>query len=522
MLNLGRLVREQAMHYPSRIAVRLGHTTLDYATLDAMSDKVASYLRALGVEPGAKVALSCPNLPYFPVVYYGILKAGAVVVPLNVLLKAREIAYHLRDADAVAYFLFEGNDALPMGKEGAAAFAEVDGCQHLVMITADPADPSPVAGAATLGQVLASTKAEGEVHPTKPEDTAVILYTSGTTGRAKGAELTHLNMVLNADVSVGLYATLDAWPHEHVYLMALPLFHSFGQTTGMNAMFRAGGSITMLPRFEPQQALRQMIDDGVTIFAGVPTMYWALLNAAGSLSAGDMDTLRRQLKFALSGGASLPVEILKRFEEVYGIGIMEGYGLSETSPVASFNHGDRERKPGTVGQAVRGVEIRVVDENDVEVQRGSPGEVVIRGHNIMKGYYKRPDESADAMRGGWFHSGDIGSMDEAGYLSIVDRLKDVILRGGFNVYPREVEEVLMTHPAVSLAAVVGVPDAEHGEEVKAFIVLKEGAEARAEDIVAWSREQMAVFKYPRSVEFRDALPMNATGKILRRELRPTT
>lgn len=521
MLNLGNFVREQALNHPDRVAVRMGATTIDYATIDAMSDRVAAYLRGVGIRPGEKVALSCPNVPYFPVVYYGILKAGAVVVPLNVLLKAREIAYHLQDSDAVAYFLFEGTDALPMGREGAAAFDDVKTCKDLIIITADPAAEGPVEGAMTLGRLLASTERDSDVYPANAEDTAVILYTSGTTGRAKGAELTHLNMMMNADVSLNLYRTLDAWPHEHVYLMALPLFHSFGQTTGMNAMFRAGGSITMLPRFESVQALRQMLDHGVTIFAGVPTMYWALLNAAASLDEADMERLRRQLKFALSGGAALPVEILRRFEEVYGIGIMEGYGLSETSPVASFNHGDRERRPGTVGQAVYGVELRVVDENDETVPAGTPGEVVIRGHNIMKGYYKRPEETEAALRGGWFHSGDIGVMDADRYISIVDRLKDVILRGGFNVYPREVEEVLLTHPAISLAAVVGVPDPEHGEEIKAFVVLKDGASATEEEIVAWSREQMAVFKYPRSVEFRDALPMNATGKILRRELRAT-
>ena len=499
----------------------MGSTTLDYARVDDMSDRVAAYLRGLGVQPGDKVALSCPNLPYFPVVYYGILKAGAVVVPLNVLLKAREVAYHLQDSDAVAYFLFEGTDALPMGREGAAAFEDVKGCKDLVIITADPAADGPIEGAMTLGRLLATTQPDRDIHAADAEDTAVILYTSGTTGRAKGAELTHLNMVMNADVSTNLYRTLDAWPNEHVYLMALPLFHSFGQTTGMNAMFRAGGSITMLPRFEPVQALRQMLDHGVTIFAGVPTMYWALLNASASLDEADMERLRQLLKFALSGGAALPVEILRQFQRVYGIGIMEGYGLSETSPVASFNHADRERRPGTVGQPIYGVDIRVVDENDHAVPAGTPGEILIRGHNVMKGYYKRPEETAEVLRGGWFHSGDIGVMDDERYVSIVDRLKDVILRGGFNVYPREVEEVLLTHPAISLAAVVGTPDPEHGEEIKAFVVLKDGMTATEQEIVAWSREQMAVFKYPRSVEFRDALPMNATGKILRRELRAT-
>lgn len=519
MLNLGRFVREHALHYPRRVAVTMGETSLDYGTLDALSDRVAGFLREEGVEPGEKVALSCPNLPSFPIVYYGILKAGAVVVPLNVLLKRREIAYHLQDSDASAYFVFEGTPELPMAREGAQAFADSPGCRRLVIMTADPEAPAPVDGAVTLGSILAGSTPLREVHPSDASDTAVILYTSGTTGQPKGAELTHLNMVMNAIQSNAIVRTPSVPREEHAFLMALPLFHSFGQTVGMNSMFYGGGSISMLPRFDAGRALRIMLDHGITVFAGVPTMYWALLNAAASLTDGEKERLRSRLTFAMSGGAALPVEILRRFEEVYGIGILEGYGLSETSPVASFNHPDRERRPGTIGQPIFGVEMRVVDENDREVPVGEPGEIAIRGHNVMKGYHKRPDATAAAMRGGWFHSGDIGVMDEDGYFRVVDRLKDMILRGGFNVYPREVEEVLMTHPAVSLAAVVGVPHEQHGEEIKAFVVLQDGASLTPEDLISWSKEQMAAYKYPRLVEFRSELPMNATGKILRRTLR---
>ncbi len=519
MLNLGRFVREHALHYPERVAVRMGDSSLDYGTLDALSDRVAGYLRAQGVEPGEKVALSCPNLPYFPIVYYGILKAGCVVVPLNVLLKAREIAYHLHDSDASAYFVFEGTPELPMAKEGAQAFEDTPGCRHLVVMTADPASPSPTPLGTTLGSLLATQEPSREVHASGAEDTAVILYTSGTTGQPKGAELSQLNMVMNAIQSNGLVRDSGIAPERHAFLMALPLFHSFGQTVGMNSMFYGGGSVTMLPRFDPVQALKLMVAHGITVFAGVPTMYWALLNAASGLSDEEKAQLRSHLAFALSGGAALPVEILRRFEEVYGIAIMEGYGLSETSPVASFNHSDRERRPGTVGQPIFGCEMRVVDENDRDVPVGETGEIVIRGHNVMKGYYQRPDATAEALRGGWFHSGDIGVVDADGYFSIVDRLKDMILRGGFNVYPREIEEVLMTHPAVSLAAVVGVPHEQHGEEIKAYVVLADGASLTADELIAWSKEQMAAYKYPRRVEFRDELPMNATGKILRRTLR---
>ena len=519
MLNLATFVSDHAKYYPNRTALRLGDQGMSYGELDAASNRVANFLVANGIDKGDKVALSCPNLPQFPVVYYGILKAGAVVVPVNVLLKSREIAYHLQDSDAKAYFVFEGSEELPMARYGRAAFEAVESCKLLVVINADLQGRGDVPDAITLGHVLADQPATFQPTATAPEDTAVILYTSGTTGQPKGAELTHSNMVLNAMISNGLVRHRDMDSHEHVCMTVLPLFHSFGQTVCMNSMFYGGGQITMLPRFEAARVLKIMRAHRVTIFAGVPTMYWALLNEADNLSRAEMDAIRNALGFALSGGAALPLEILTRFEEVYGIAIMEGYGLSETSPVASFNHADRLRKPGTVGQPIFGVEMRVVDENDAELPVGEAGEIVIRGHNIMKGYYRRPEATAEAMRGGWFHSGDIGVMSEDGYFRIVDRLKDMILRGGFNVYPREVEEVLLTHPDVSLVAVVGVPHEEHGEEIKAFVVPREGSSLTAEELIAWSKEQLAAYKYPRLVEFRDSLPMNATGKILRRELR---
>ena len=518
MLSLASFVREHALRSPERTAMRMGEQSYSYAQLDAMASAVANYLVEQGLKPGDHVALSCPNLPYFPMVYYGILKAGCVVVPLNVLLKAAEIEYHLNDANAKAYFVFEGTAELPMAKAGAAAFGEVDACQHLIVMTADPAAPSPIENTTTLGQILHSQPKQFEIVPRQATDTAVILYTSGTTGRPKGAELSHLNMVMNALVSVDLIGG-QGLAKDHVFMMVLPLFHSFGQTCGMNSMFYAGGQITMMPRFEPAGAVQIMQAHGVTVFAGVPTMYWGLLGEAKNLSDDAKDKLRSTLQYCMSGGSALAVELLKNFEDAFQVPIMEGYGLSETSPVASFNHADRERKPGTVGQAIFGVEIKVVDENDGEVNAGESGEIVIRGHNVMKGYYERPEATEEALRNGWFHTGDVGVMDDEGYVSIVDRIKDMIVRGGYNVYPREVEEVLMTHPAVSLAAVIGVPHAEHGEEISAYIVLEDDAQATPDEIRAWSKEQMAAYKYPRTVNFVDSLPMNATGKILRRELR---
>jgi long-chain acyl-CoA synthetase len=345
----------------------------------------------------------------------------------------------------------------------------------------------------------------------------VILYTSGTTGVPKGAELTHANMLLNAQASRDLFLDLIGVAQATV-LCVLPLFHSFGQTAVMNAHLLHGNRVVLLPRFEPAAVLATMAAERVNAFAGVPTMYWALLRHVEEQGI-DTAPFAVHLRSCCSGGAAMPVEILHAFDACFGVQILEGYGLSETSPVATFNQVGRPRKPGSVGLPVWGCDVKVVDADDAEVPRGALGEIVIRGHNVMKGYFRRPEATEEALRGGWFHSGDIARMDDDGYLFIADRLKDMIIRCGLNVYPREIEEVLQTHPDVSLAAVIGVPHAEHGEEVVAFVIRKVGATLGADELIAWSRETMAAYKYPRTVEFVDALPMTATGKVLKRELR---
>ncbi len=355
-----------------------------------------------------------------------------------------------------------------------------------------------------------------ETAATSTEDTAVILYTSGTTGFPKGAELSHANMTMNA---LGSRDLLQLTPDD-VHLIVLPLFHSFGQTVLMNAGLSMGNTLVLIPRFDPAAVLGAMQAEKVTVFAGVPTMYWALLTFEDPEKKIDIPTIAQNLRVGVSGASSLPLEIIRGIQEKYGIAIMEGYGLSETSPVATFNLPHKERKPGSVGTPIWGIEVKVFDVDNQEVPTGEVGEIVIRGNNVMKGYYNKPEATAEAFQGTtWFHTGDLGRMDEDGYLFIVDRVKDMIIRGGFNVYPREVEEVLMTHPAVSLASVIGVPHDQHGEEIKAYLVLNPGQNVSEEDIVAWSKEQMAAYKYPRIVEFRDALPMTATGKILKKELK---
>ncbi|MEX2583012.1 MAG: long-chain fatty acid--CoA ligase [Gemmatimonadota bacterium] len=519
MLNLAMILDNAAAKYGQREAVVHGNTRLKYSQVNAMACQVANGLRSLGIGPGDNVALSCPNIPYFPIVYFGILKAGATVVPLNVLLKGSEIAYHLGDSEATAYLCFEGSAELPMGQMGYAGFQEASACEHFVLITANPAAPSPIDGARTLGMLMNGQQSTCETAVREPGDTAVILYTSGTTGRPKGAELTHNNMVLNAIGSRDLSIKALDPAATHVILIALPLFHSFGQTVQMNAGMLNASTLVLIPRFDAGQVAEALVKEKVNLFAGVPTMFWGLLNHIKQ-SGIDPAPIRENLVLCSAGGSAMPVELLKAFEEVFKVTVLEGYGLSETSPVATFNHSDLPRKVGSIGIPIFGCEVRVVDENAQDVPPGKPGEIVIRGHNVMKGYYNRPEATAEAIRNGWFHSGDVATRDEDGYLYIVDRLKDMIIRGGFNVYPREVEETLMTHPAVSLAAVVGVPDEESGEEVKAYIILKEGASVTEAEMVAWCKEEMAAYKYPRMVEFRDSLPMTATGKILKRELAP--
>jgi len=518
--NLATLLENSARDYPDREAIVFPATgrRLTYAEVDAAANMVANTLVSHGIEPGDKVALSCPNLPYFSIVYWGILKAGATVVPLNVLLKGREVAYHLDDSDARAYFCFEGTAELPIGQEGYAGFQQADGCAHFFVITADLASPSPFEGVQTFAQALGAPTFE--TVQTDEDDTAVILYTSGTTGKPKGAELRHRNMRDNALFSESVFGCDPENPER--YLCVLPLFHSFGQTVIQNGAASTGSAVVMLPRFEAGPALELMQSERITFFAGVPTMYWGLLGALKEAGdTVDVAEIRRNLRVAAAGGAALPVEVHKEFEKRFGVTIREGYGLSETSPVASFSPDGEPVRVGSIGRPAPGVEMKLIEPDswdEVEWTPDAIGEIAIKGHNIMKGYYDRPDATAEAIRDGWFRSGDLGRRDEDGWYYIVDRSKDMIIRGGYNVYPREIEEVLMTHPDVSLAAVIGVPHESHGEEIKAFVILEPGATVTEDELVAWGKEQMAAYKYPRQVEFVSTLPMTATGKILKREL----
>jgi long-chain acyl-CoA synthetase len=491
-LNLASLLTESAERSPDAPAIRLGEVELSYAELDDRSARLATLLRENGVEQGDRVGVMLPNVPEFPVAYYGVLRAGGVVVPMNVLLKRREIAFYLEDSGARLLLAWHG-----FAEEARAGAADAG---------AELVEVEPAVFAATLEELEPSP----DVAETAEDDVAVLLYTSGTTGKPKGAELTHLNLARNAEISSRTTCEVDA---GDVVLGALPLFHSFGQTVGMNASLRVGACLTLVPRFDPGEALATMQRDGVTHFYGVPTMFGALLHHP-ERERFDTSALRN----CVTGGASMPVEVLRGFEDAFGATVLEGYGLSETSPVACSNHPDMERKAGSIGTPIEGVEMRLVDESDQPVEQGEVGEIVIRGHNIMKGYWQRPEATAEAMRGGWFHSGDMARTDEEGYFYIVDRKKDLIIRGGYNVYPREVEEVLYEHPKIREAAVLGVPHDEWGEEIGAAVVLHEGEELSPEEASAYVKDRIAAYKYPRVVWFLDDLPKGPTGKILKREI----
>ncbi|ULQ54726.1 long-chain-fatty-acid--CoA ligase [Flavihumibacter fluvii] len=513
MLNLASILEDSTRRYPAKPAFTFRDNSFTYAEINMAANKVANGLIEKGIRPGDKVALSCLNLPQFPIIYFGILKAGAIVVPLSVLLKKEEIEYHLRDSDAKAYFCYTGTPEIAMGEMGYAAFKAVETCTEFILVMPTASMPAAIEGTTTLGSFMMPQSADLETYLSNGDDTCVIIYTSGTTGRPKGAELTHSNLLLNALISCDLMSTNST----DVSLIVLPLFHIFGMTVLMNAGVLKGCTNVLLPRFDAETAFDLMQKHKVTLFAGVPTMYWGLLHYNDPKF--DYDRIAANLKSCVSGGASLPLQVIEDFERRFNVPIIEGYGMSEGSPVVTFNRYDTIRKPGSVGTPVWGVEVKLIDHDGLEVPVGEKGELLYRGHNVMKGYYKKPEETAKALQNGWLHSGDIAIKDEDGFYFIVDRTKDMINRGGYKVYPREIEEVMITHEAVSLVAVIGIPHYELGEEVKAFVVLNAGQNITEIELISWTKEKVATYKYPRHVEFLAALPMSATGKILKKELR---
>ncbi|CCH77096.1 Long-chain-fatty-acid--CoA ligase [Nostocoides japonicum T1-X7] len=494
MTNLATNLVRTAERLPDRTAIRLDAVEVSYADLLRRAQAVAGSLRAAGVQPGDRVSLILPNVPAYPVAFFGALLAGAVVVPMNPLLKAGEIDYYFTDSGASLAFVWPDFEAeARAGASGTGTTIVV--CDAM----------GPVAGQLPDAEPLTTVTDRDD------EDDCLILYTSGTTGRPKGAELTHRNIHLNA---LRCVETITEMTDADVVMGCLPLFHVFGLTVGLQAAVIAGATLTLIPRFDAAKAMEVIDRDGVTIMMGVPTMYAAILNHP------EHDTLSAAtLRLCCSGGAAMPHEVQRGFEQAFGCIILEGYGLSETSPVASFNLPDRERKSGTIGVQIPGCEMRIVDEQGNPLGPGEVGEIAICGDNVMKGYWNKPEATAAAIPDGWFRTGDLATVDEDGYYTIVDRKKDMILRGGMNVYPREVEEALYSHPDVVEAAVVAVPDPVLGEEIGAAIALRPGATATVEDVRQHVKDRIAAYKYPRHVWRVDELPKTATGKILRREVK---
>jgi long-chain acyl-CoA synthetase len=495
LTNLASNLANTTAAHAGRVAVRVDNAAMTYRALDEASARVAGLLRERGFRPGDRVGIMAPNVAEVPVLYYGILRAGGIVVPMNPLLKVREVSYYLGDSGAGLIFAWH---AFAGEARGGAEQAKAE------LIVVD---------AVSFPGLLASADPDYEVADRADEDTAVILYTSGTTGHPKGAELTHGNLISNTEVAC---ADIVRARPDDVIFGGLPLFHVFGQTVALNVAVASGACLTLLPRFDAEHALRIIADHRVTVFEAVPTMYVALIHHRPDRADHGLSALRT----CISGGAALPVEVLRGFEEAFGCTVLEGYGLSETSPIASFNHPGRERKPGSIGTPIRGVRMRVVDNAEHEAPQGEVGEIVIRGPNVMKGYWQRPEATAEAIRDDWFHTGDLARVDEDGYFYIVDRKKDLIIRGGYNVYPREIEEVLYEHPAIVEAAVIGLPHPSLGEEVGAAVAVKPGAVITAEELRDYVKAQVAAYKYPRHVWIVDALPKGATGKILKREIVP--
>jgi long-chain acyl-CoA synthetase len=503
--NLAAMLRESRDAHPDKPLCHSAGRSFSYAQVDEISGRIAASLRALGVNPTDKVAVQLPNLPHFLFAYFGILKAGAVMVPLNPLLRAPEVSYHLQDSDARLLITFES-----FADEAVLGARDVEGlATYVVNLPGNDGRPS---GTKPFDELYFGDDT-GEIEPTNADDTAVIIYTSGTTGRPKGAELTHFQLFMNCTVSGDLFGMRD----DDVAMAVLPMFHVFGLSSVLNISVRFGGTLVLAPRFDADAVIAELARYRCTVFSGVPTMFIALLQA--DTSGRDLSALR----VGISGGAPIPGEVIRAFEKKFpNVVVVEGYGLSETASTTTFNVNAEQRKVLSIGKPVWGVQVRVVDDNDKELSTGpdNVGEIVIRGHNVMKGYYNKPEATAEAIRNGWFHTGDLGYRDNDDYFFIVDRKKDLLIRGGYNVYPREIEETLHEHPAIAQAAVIGKPHEKLGQEVLAYVVAKPGQHLVPDDVISHCKRRLAAYKYPREVRIVEALPTGPTGKVLKKELAP--
>ncbi|GHT35038.1 long-chain-fatty-acid--CoA ligase [Planctomycetales bacterium] len=518
-LNLASGLSDSAALYPRHTAVICDERKYTFAELECWSAKIAEILRSQGMRCGDKVMLLAPNVPEFTASYYAILRLGGVVVPANTLLLSREIADLLEHSDCRYFIVWHA-----LAEKAVAAFEAIDSCQSLFFIGANRTElpenilahyvqgPLHNPSKFVIDELYDAVPGVCDCEQTSPDDPAVILYTSGTTGKSKGVELSHFNIFSNALYTRDKALLLD---HTSVTIAVLPLFHTFGQTAIQNASILAGATMVMVSQFEPKKMLNEISKHRVSCIAAVPTMYNLMISA---YKRRPCDT--SSLKVAISGGASLPVAIYNEFERHFGFKIIEGYGLSETSPIVCVTPADAEvNKAGSIGPELFGTQARIMRDDGTFADVNETGELVVRGHNVMRGYYKDPAATQAAFVNGWFKTGDIARVDEDGYFYIVDRKKDVIIRAGMNIYPREVEDVLYHHPAIREAAVIGIPDETLSENVLACVVLADGASITASELQKYCREHLAVYKCPKQIDFMESLPKNSTGKILKRELK---
>ena len=515
MFNLSIAIEYNSFKFPKKKAFTQDDKSISYEEFNRLTNQLANAILNSGIKPGDKIAIQCPNIIEFPVIYYGILKMGGVVVPLSILLKKNEVLFFLKNSQTKMFFVYQGNKDLPIFKESASLIKHDKSLPKLILIENNDLEKILPSELITTYNSFLKNKSESlEFHPSDPSDTAVIIYTSGTTGDPKGAELTHSNLGWNANLTADLFQ----FNKDDVVLTVLPLFHIYGQSCLMNASIFKGLTNILVSRFDPNLVLNEIKKNKVTVFAGVPTMFWSLCNI-NKIEKNRFDkSQNKSWRLAISGGAALPVELLNKFEKIFQVPIYEGYGMSEGSPLVSYNHPGYKRKIGSVGFPVWGVKVKIIDENNNSVPNGKVGQLIFRGHNVMKGYFNNQEASKKALKGGWMHSGDLAYKDDDGYYFIVDRIKEIIIRGGLNIYPREIEEVLIKHPKISLVAVKGIFDERLGEEIKAYVVLKKEEKVTSKELQNWVKKKIAVNKYPRHVDIVNKLPISASGKILKRLL----
>jgi long-chain acyl-CoA synthetase len=488
MVNLAERVWAQADKDPAKTALTSPRGSMSYGELKQRSGRVARAVREAGLAPLDRVILIAPSVIEFPVVYFGLHAAGATIITMNVMATHPEIAYVIEDADASLVIAWHENGA------SAESAARAAGIPFWRVEDGAAFDEEP----------------DNVVHSHDEADTSVVLYTSGTTGKPKGAELTAGNL----DAVSTILIDCIEFSSDDVVATALPLFHAYGQASIMNLALVSGATFSVLSPFEPTQMLDLIARDRVTLVAGVPTMWNAMLQVAREGVPLDF----RSLRYASSGGAALPIDVLKEFQERFGADLLEGYGLTETTAVATTHSADIEKRPGTVGVAAPGMSIEIRDELGNSVAAGVVGEIFVKGPSVMKGYWNRPEATSEVLEDGWLRTGDLGHLDADGYLTIVDRVKDMIIRGGYNVYPREVEEVLYEHPDIIEVAVVGVPDTHFGEEVGAVVVTRGDSTLGGPELRRWAKERLSAYKVPRLIQFVDTLPKGPTGKIMKRSV----